>query len=68
MEGTITWFAITEGHYPPLSTGYCSDDVLLWASGMHPTVGSWWPEAAHWSHRSGNWTPTHFAYINYPTD
>lgn len=67
MGGTITWIPCEE-RMPKNEYGQpCSNDILLWAEGKKPTAGNYWEKADQFSHSGGNWRPTHWAYINYPT-
>lgn len=59
MEGTITWFKVSE--QPP------SDIALLLQKDTMIAKGVYKKEVEHYFHGSGNWQPTHWAYINYPS-
>jgi hypothetical protein len=66
--GTITWYEIAKGELPPIpKTDECSDPVLIWAEGKLITQATYWfAEAGFFRHNSGNWQPTHWAFINNP--
>jgi len=78
--GTITWFEIAKDGLPPIGKGEWeqnqrySDRVLVsiensredWLIGKGIAVHTQHIAGGLWSHDAGNWTPTHWAYINYP--
>lgn len=68
QTGTITWYSISEGHLPAISSKYNnrSEMVLVWGQ-------DGWVQINYYNHEIGNWFSTdfpfvitHFAYINYP--
>ena len=61
-NGTITWYRC-ESVKPPQNN---SDKVLIWRENRPICVATYWKETGHWSHNTGNWQPTHWAFINEP--
>lgn len=69
-EGTISWFSVSElpslgkdGFYK--KEGW-SDDLLMTAPARGIATGRCIIEIEAFRPSNGNWTPTHWAYINYP--
>lgn len=66
--GTISWFKC-ETQLPLISNPALtsrSELVLIWKEGYKPTAGSYRHDIELWRHSSGNWQPTHWAYLNLP--
>ena len=74
MNGTITWFNCEEVTPPaPYNGGdfTCSDLLLLYNPKNGTGRGRFYiagkeKDITHYSHDSGNWKPTHWAFLNYP--
>lgn len=70
-EQGIHWFSIANGELPPpakddfFGKNGWSDKVLI-TDRTSTTVGIYVHGAEAWSHGSGNWQPTHWAFLNYP--
>lgn len=69
-KGTITWFAVHDTLPPPDPTepdGTWSIQVLLYDKEGFLSFGKYYPSLDKFRHNSGNWQPTHWAFINLPS-
>lgn len=63
QQSGIHWFSIANGELPPVG-----EEVFVFAEiGEFKCLAKGYIEASKiWRHNGGDWTPTHFAFINYP--
>jgi len=68
-EQGINWISVNN-NLPPNDKEapniICSINVLIWREGLSIVEGFYMPEIGVWRHGSGNWQPTHWAFINVP--
>lgn len=70
QKGSITWFRC-EDQLPPIGEEdllkKCRwSDMVLITDGKNIAQGFYVYDLQGFSHKEGNWQPTHWSYINYP--
>jgi hypothetical protein len=67
-EQGIEWISVAN-EKPPLDASAimpCSVKVLITAEDRPICEGYYFPDFDGWKHSTGNWQPTHYAFINLP--
>lgn len=67
-QGNIQWYEIAKDGVPKKMPGDdITSNLILYSDTLDQfTRGAYIHAINRWTHNSGNWQPTHYAFINYP--